>query len=896
MKKKTILVSGDLVWDTHLARLNTAPQGYFQTHQHSQLHQREGGAWFVAQLIEQALAGHRMVETQSLDVELLRPTPPAAGEMCAAGGVAHAFSVWAWHGKDQKDPNAAWHISEFLGCQEADWSSGKGLPAVPALPEAPDLLVIDDLGLGFASHEEAWPDCLRGRAPAPQRVLIKGWPPFDRPLYAKLLAPDQADKVTVLVGAAALRDHGASLSCGESWDRTLEEIQAEFQPGGLCWPLRFCRRVVVVFGRSAAAVFSRVPRSPLEATQLPPALQFERLVFDPGVLEDTWGRELPKLTFGTGTAMAAVMAVHELMDVSPSSHVTMSRGLAAARWLHRLGAGQNATTLDLTAAEKKAFVLDEAKLPEGDFRSGYPRELLDACELNVSETNVPPTLLTDALGNDEDFLRVAALNVVHHGPRRSLRSVPQMAMGHFFTVDREEIESLNTVRHLIVDYVNRPTDRRPLSIAVFGPPGSGKSFAIKEIAAQLYGKERTVIEINLSQLPSLNELHEAFHRVRDASVKGQIPLVFWDEFDTSRDDVPLGWLKEFLAPMQDSHFVAHGNEHPFGKCIFIFAGGTSATFQAFDKSRLSFSDDANERTAGQNFREVKGPDFISRLRGHVNVKGPNPREGSSVRRDPVCMLRRALLLRGLVQKHHPAMIDAKTGRLSMAAPVANAFISAECYLHGARSMEAIVSLSKPSPSQRFGPSALPQASVVTMHVSPDFITIAGDRERYHISPEDVETLAREKHEAWLATKKGHGYSYGKERSDIEPKTHPLLLPWEQLSEDERDANRNPASLGVQRLAALGFEIRPATAALPSSPPLDADALRKLCHAEHRRWMREKLLQGRAWAPTTNDHLYLHADLRSADLLGADEASLDRSIIDALLAYLNKKGLILVKKP
>ncbi len=31
----------------------------------------------------------------------------------------------------------------------------------------------------------------------------------------------------------------------------------------------------------------------------------------------------------------------------------------------------------------------------------------------------------------------------------------------------------------------------------------------------------------------------------------RIPLVFWDEFDTSLDGRPLGWLRYFLAPMQD---------------------------------------------------------------------------------------------------------------------------------------------------------------------------------------------------------------------------------------------------------------------------------------------------------------------------------------------------------
>ncbi|MEZ5431033.1 MAG: hypothetical protein R3F31_07595 [Verrucomicrobiales bacterium] len=32
-----------------------------------------------------------------------------------------------------------------------------------------------------------------------------------------------------------------------------------------------------------------------------------------------------------------------------------------------------------------------------------------------------------------------------------------------------------------------------------------------------------------------------------------------------------------------------------------------------------------------SFREVKGPDFISRLRGYVNIKGPNPLHKSEMR-------------------------------------------------------------------------------------------------------------------------------------------------------------------------------------------------------------------------------------------------------------------------
>jgi hypothetical protein len=53
------------------------------------------------------------------------------------------------------------------------------------------------------------------------------------------------------------------------------------------------------------------------------------------------------------------------------------------------------------------------------------------------------------------------------------------AYGKYTTADRGEIERLNSIRNLIVGYLGNPTDARPLSFAVFGPPGSGKSFAVK---------------------------------------------------------------------------------------------------------------------------------------------------------------------------------------------------------------------------------------------------------------------------------------------------------------------------------------------------------------------------------------------------------------------------------
>jgi len=110
-------------------------------------------------------------------------------------------------------------------------------------------------------------------------------------------------------------------------------------------------------------------------------------------------------------------------------------------------------------------------------------------------------------------------------------------------------------------------------------------------------------------------------------------VAFWDEFDSQQ----YKWLQYLLAPMQDGAFQQGELTHPIGKCIFIFAGGTSATLADFgikDPQTLTARErrglSAEEREAlserYDGFKLLKGPDFISRLHGFLNVLGPNPRE------------------------------------------------------------------------------------------------------------------------------------------------------------------------------------------------------------------------------------------------------------------------------
>ena len=78
---------------------------------------------------------------------------------------------------------------------------------------------------------------------------------------------------------------------------------------------------------------------------------------------------------------------------------------------------------------------------------------------------------------------------------------------------------------------------------------------------------------NLSQFRSPEDLVHAIHVVRDMILKAQVTLVFFDEFDSAFEG-ELGWLKYFLAPMQDGVFRDGETLLRIGKCFFVFAGGT----------------------------------------------------------------------------------------------------------------------------------------------------------------------------------------------------------------------------------------------------------------------------------------------------------------------------------
>ncbi|MBR6659302.1 MAG: Ryanodine receptor Ryr [Paludibacteraceae bacterium] len=76
-------------------------------------------------------------------------------------------------------------------------------------------------------------------------------------------------------------------------------------------------------------------------------------------------------------------------------------------------------------------------------------------------------------------------------------------------------------------------------------------------------------------------------------------------------------------------------------------------------------------------------------------------------------------------------------------------------------------------------------------------------------PADLEALteliARNVHEVWSQKKLQQGWSYG-EAIDEDLKTHSSLVPYEQLSEQERSYDRDTAMKTIRLILKLGYKI------------------------------------------------------------------------------------------
>jgi hypothetical protein len=323
-------------------------------------------------------------------------------------------------------------------------------------------------------------------------------------------------------------------------------------------------------------------------------------------------------------------------------------------------------------------------------------------------------------------------------------AVPIENFKALYVAEREQIENLRDIKRLFNAYISEKRDDdndkfrhpKPLSIAVFGPPGAGKSFTVTEIAKSInaYYNKAGISEFNVAQFRKPEDLTSVFRELSKSSTSSPPPIIFFDEFDSALGAEKLGWLKYFLAPMQDGKYYDEEQNKlkDLPRSIFVFAGGVHTSFENFDpRSELPSPDLAHAvseeyRKQIARFELRKGPDFISRLRGYINIPDANAGPGRSKH-----FLRRAIQLRGLLKGK--LGIDDDKGRVKVAEEIIYALLTVDRYRHGVRSMEAILRMCPVNAGWITVPS-LPSRAQLNMHVDAEefFIRLYRGRARMEV--------------------------------------------------------------------------------------------------------------------------------------------------------------------
>jgi hypothetical protein len=686
MNGKTVVVAGDVTVDWMIARSRTR----LGSPTYGDIWGGASGARVSAEAGGAALIADILRKSAAPDTKILAPDIPEDFESPRNRRFVRSYSAWRAFPTNRRKPESghSWRVEEFWGTDYVTDKEPQPLCISGDLPD-PSLLVLDDSDLGFRNDKACWPAALCKPVPPVPWVVAKMVHPFCEGALWDELQRQFMGRLVIAVSPSDIRKGTAIARPGLSWERTAEDMLIAVRSHK-----ELSQAELVVVSLDTAGVVL-VPREGKAC-----------LIFDPFSQEGDWQTDYPGMMMGYTTCYAAALGLAALESPEdPDWQKAVQRGLAAVRTLHEGGYAQGPpdqlADLHFPADAVCSLLRSE---PRGEFAAV---ELLDR--------EPGWTILSQKLAPNEERLYEVAKEIVLRGPGSAIRNVPIERIGHWFSVDRTEIESIRSLRNIMAGYLRAEARARPLSIAVFGPPGSGKSFAVRQLTKTLLPTGLADLEFNLSQFSGPDELPPAFHQTRDAVLRGELPVVFWDEFDVPLEE-PLGWLRYFLAPMQDGEFREGTVMHPLGRAIFVFAGGIHHTMHDFRD--LVSPEDA---PPSKEMVRRKAPDFLSRLSGYLDVLGPNPRDPANPLADRAYMLRRALMLRTLLERgtqmdlSRPNAVDEG---------VLCAFLRVPLYKHGVRSMEAVIQMSGLGGRARFERSSLPEAHQLELHVSAqDFLDL-----------------------------------------------------------------------------------------------------------------------------------------------------------------------------
>jgi hypothetical protein len=875
---KIVVVTGDVTIDWNIARVRrteSMAQAWTADEVTAAFCQR-GGAAMLTDLVSAVAKNLR--QTKQANFEIRHSGLPRGKISPEDSRFHHSYAMWAPFKLDERKSGSeeVWRVQEFLGLHPAHTNAGSSDKGKRVVDDSttPGIVILDDANLGFRDHPQLWPKALSSTTAKPW-VLVKMARPVAQGKLWEHLLRNHAERLIVVMTVGDLRSTQVQISRQISWERTAQDLVWELLYNPHVKALAQCAHVIVSFGTAGAILLSRNSKSVPEAT----------LFFDPNAIEGEWGRYHKGYMIGYNSCLTAGIARELMLNAAqPDMSRGIQSGIRAMRFLHVEGCGHVGSDLGQIRLAFPVSRIAEILAEDGEcLATALIRNPTQALPVPATGTAAAETASFWTILEDKNpaSLETTAEQIVREGLEGALPEVPMGRFGNLKTVDRREIESLHNISSLIHDYCQR-YQQTPLSIAVFGPPGAGKSFAVREVADSVLPEKIKPLNFNLSQLAGPEDLFDAFHQVRDKVLSGKIPLVFWDEFDAHFQGQPLGWLRYFLAPMHDGEFQEGQITHPIGRSIFVFAGGTSHSMEAFGTSF-----DKKEHGA------AKLPDFVSRLKGFLNILGPDRQKNAQGQNaDPYYIIRRAIILRSIFERFVPQLLHNEGDKriVSIDQGVLHAFLLTKKYRYGARSMEAIVTMSQLAGKTSFERSCLPSETQLNLHVdSRDFSALI---QRMEPDEDLLGRLAEAFHEVFCEELRTKGWTYGPVTRE-DKKEHSSLKPYAELPEDEKEQNRNNVRNIPNKLASVGYVMLPARGG-GAPAQFQSDEVEKLARNEHERWMQQKLNEGWRHAESTDKERKLHKDLVPWDELPEDEREKDRTLVRSILRIIVKAGYTMVK--
>ena len=822
---------------------------------------------------------------------------------------------------DSKEANTI-RLSESHGFS----GPAKDDPSLKILPPGdPDssarIVVLDDTGNRFRRSPDQWPTVVDKPATAEPPVFIYK---LHRPLPTGMvenklwnaIMANHADRCIVVISVDDLREIDAPINRGLSWERTVLDLVWQLLNTDALKPLRDCPHLVVRLGLDGTLYWHREKEDEYYAW----------IVYDPNGIEGAGAGTRPGKMVGYASVFTASMT-RQIADAGPIKSLScekddegklnsppeaiinaIKRGLIDSRRLLEIGFGRDILNpcypkeeLFEVRKDNESFfacqsvpIIHGASVPDRGYWRLIESLFSDKPDLlhravSMSATGAEPHNTKDIERLDKEDRKVYEL----------LRQVPIAKFGKGLrAIDRCEIENYRALYDLMCEYTAMLSPPRPLSIAVFGPPGAGKSYGIKMVAKALENLEQRrpiePITFNLSQYQRAEELADAFHLVRDRVLSGKMPLVFFDEFDTSLAGKPLGWLRYFLSPMQDGEFLDRGTPHPIGQAIFVFAGGTCGSYAEFAKPVMCVNPGEGDKEVLDTFRKAKGPDFLSRLRATLDIPGLDLQTDfdpygpvEKFPSEPAILLRRANILAYQLKEKAPHLCDSK-GVLNVSPSVLRALLHLPKFVHGNRSFEAMLDMSHFQNAEKFTPALLPASVHTELHASASQLAQLLSTD-YPFRPKERELIARKIHE----------YYVKKRKSDPECKlSDPALRDWDDLSKDEsgqklQRSNLEQADHIAVKLRSVGLWFRKIIRGMP----VDLNArtrieskLLELAQLEHKRWIAEKRKAG--WIAASDnlrasrcDRYLMHNALFPWDKLSDEQKKLDLDTVQNIPDFL-----------